>query len=172
MRRGWTTPTGIMEAPEPIGGFYKFGDWVNGGVLGHRRGTRDPGLLPARQVRGHPPLGRAGHEMGQGLPHGRPLVAARREHQQSVVRFRAVSRRRRGRDDRQLRHSRRDDPRTVRLRVSFATGSILRPRVPGSITEYVQKQPVRFGEKTPLPFLPQRRTEGQIGHGQRQAVEG
>ena len=25
---------------------------------------------------------------------------------------------------------------------------ILRPRVPGSITEYVQKQPVRFGEKT------------------------
>ena len=49
---------------------------------------------------------------------------------------------------------------------------ILRPRVPGSITEYVQKQPVRFGEKTPLPFLPQRRTEGQVGHGQRQGVEG
>ena len=45
-------------------------------------------LLPARQVRRRSPLGRAGHEMGQGLPHGRPLVATRREHQQSVVRYR------------------------------------------------------------------------------------
>ena len=49
---------------------------------------------------------------------------------------------------------------------------ILRPRVPGSITEYVQKEPVRFGEKSLYLLLPQRRHEGQVGHGQRQAAEG
>ena len=85
--------------------------------------------------------------MGQGLPHGRTLVAARREHPQSLVRLRQVftvggvavmidnfaipAATIRGLFDYEYRSDR----------------LILRPRVPGSITQYTQKEPVRFGEK-------------------------
>ena len=80
-------------------------------------------------------------------------------------------RRRRGRDDRQLRHSRRNDPRAVRLRLSLRPADPASPRA--AIDHRVRAEgagPVR--REDALPFLPQRRTEGQVGHGQRQAAEG
>ena len=45
---------------------------------------------------------------------------------------------------------------------------ILRPRVPGSITQYTQKAADSLRRENALSFLPQRRPEGQVGHGQRQ----
>ena len=65
---------------EPLEGIQQFGDVGQRRGLGHGRGPRDPDVLPPGQVRGHPPFRHTGDEMGQGLPLGRPLVAARREH--------------------------------------------------------------------------------------------
>ena len=49
---------------------------------------------------------------------------------------------------------------------------ILRPRVPGAITEYVQKQPVRFGEKTLYLSCRNGGPKDQIGCRQREAAGG
>ena len=98
--------------------------------LGHRRGARDPDLLPARQVRRHSPLGRRGRmkwakDFRMDAPWSQRGENTNNPWSDSG---KWLHGRRRGGDDRQLRHSRRDDPRAVRLRLSFRPADPAAPR--------------------------------------------
>ena len=123
-----------------------FGDWVNGGVWGSAEGRAILRLSP-RQVRGRPPFAARAMKWAKDFRMDAPW-SQRGENTHNfwsdgggyqvggvavmVDDFAIPAATVRGLFDYEYRSDR----------------LILRPHVPGSITEYVQKHPVRFGKKT------------------------
>ncbi len=129
----------------PIGGFYKFGDWVNGGCWGTVEGrailaycrlgkfadvrrSAERAMKWARDFRMDAPWSQCGENTNN------PWSDSGQFHVGGVAvmidNFAIPMATLRGLFDYEYRSDR----------------LLLRPRVPGSITQYVQKQPVRFGE--------------------------